>query len=840
MLQAAELKTEYMSEPLGLDVLRPRFFWKPRGDGKRQTAWRVQATDENGMRCWDSGKVYGSAFTQIAYGGRPLTSRDRISWRVKLWDETDTEGRWSENAHFEMGLLERSDWLAEWICAPRKPRKQRTAADGFLREFRLQALPEKARFYIAACGICEAYLNGKRIGEDRLSPGWTDYGSRVVYRTYDVLRYLKRGTNRLEIILGGGVYSGSCGAKGKKRFYGKTPMVLAQLECSEQLGGRIFLGTDTAFRWSCDGPVLRQDVFGGESIDCKREFSYGGDAAVTKCAAALVSANAPPVRDRERLRPVPVKTPSGKVLLDFGKYLTGQLECVLRGDEGSRVTLRFGRTLDERGELSTDADRGRSGCVLRLRLSGWEDTVRQTWSVAGFRYLSVEGIRPEPTAFTACALASDLERTGFFECSDERLNRLMSMTDNTLEACFTDVPALFGPRGMTAPAAGALAAAETSLYLRSAVPFWQKWLRDLTDGQLRDGLYPDRAPVTEELRAEFFAGSAGSAEAGILIPWLCWKLWGDDALVARQYVSLRRCAYALLRQTARSGILRRLFGDAWEQYLADHGRHFAAPGVPEEEEPRRIPGRCSERATAWFVRMCRCMLEMAELMEKEKDVRIFREVLSGAQKAYGHRFGRFPKNAGPDELARRLLTGTLRGNEETACVHALVRAVREREYRMACGSDTAGALPELLSRYGYSEDAYRLLQNTASTGWLTMAGGSATTVWNSWSGTDYEGRFRGVPAALDLCQAGTWLISRCGGIRLAGENHFVLSPTPGGGLAWANCRLESVYGTVRVSWSVRPGGWAFDVSVPPCTTAELHLPDGSVRELEAGKYFFGI
>ena len=203
-MQAIELRTDYLKDPIGLGDRTPEFFWKCAG-GKKQTAYQILVTCE-GKLLWNSGKVPKNSMTHIRYEGKELKSRMRAEWKVLLWDENNLPGE-SAEAMFEMGLLEPSDWEGTWISGDYRPKKNmRWPVDCFLKEFSVQKPVKKARLYITACGLYEASVNGIRAGEYVLAPGCTDYRKRIQYQTYDVTGLIKAGLNRLEVLLADGYY----------------------------------------------------------------------------------------------------------------------------------------------------------------------------------------------------------------------------------------------------------------------------------------------------------------------------------------------------------------------------------------------------------------------------------------------------------------------------------------------------------------------------------------------------------------------------------------------------------------------------------------------------------
>lgn len=436
---ASHLRTEYLKNPLAIDILAPRFFWRcvSQNAETAQGAYQIKAQNEEGEPLWDSGKVTSARTTHIVYEGAPLMSRSRVCWRVKLWDETGSEGDWSEQASFEIGLISPSDWSAKWITAPFVPSKRKKyPADYFLKKICVRAGIKSARLYAAANGLYFAKINGVRVGEDRLTPGYTDYSKRVQYQTYDAAPLLAEGENILAFTLGDGWFRGNVGAYNKRCVYGKRTKLLAQLEVTYTDGGRQVFGTDGSFLWSGGGPIRENDLKDGEAFDASRSPEYREHAVETACGAALVCSNNVSVREHERLPARLIRTPNGQSVLDFSQNIAGYAECAVPAAPGRTVTLRFGETLDAEGNFTQSglqiSKRPKRPTLQRLQVTCSNEPFlyKPEFCVFGFRYVLIENWPGEadPADFTAVAVYSDMEETGWFSCGSDLVNRLFENT----------------------------------------------------------------------------------------------------------------------------------------------------------------------------------------------------------------------------------------------------------------------------------------------------------------------------------------------------------------------------------------------------------------------------
>ena len=348
-MKAMHLVTEYLTQPLGIDIEKPRFYWNCEG-GVKQTAYQI-IVKSGEEALWNSGKVESSSMTHIAYDGRPLKSRERIYWSVKLWDENGVGGEISTSC-FEMGLLGPADWKAKWISGNYKPNKNtRYPVDYFRKVFSASEGVKKARLYITACGLYEASLNGQRVGDFIMAPGSTDYRKRIQYQTYDVTKHMQ-SENTLDIQLADGWYRGSIGCFGPTNVFGRQTKLLCQLEITYADGKVETIVSDESFRWSNDGPIRFADLKDGEVVNAAMVPSYSGHAvAVSEKVIPTASNNVFP-KEQEVFTPKLITTPSGKRVLDFGQNIAGYIAFTVKGKLGQRIKLTCGEILDENGEFT--------------------------------------------------------------------------------------------------------------------------------------------------------------------------------------------------------------------------------------------------------------------------------------------------------------------------------------------------------------------------------------------------------------------------------------------------------------------------------------------------------
>ena len=838
-MYAIRLRTEYLKNPVGIDLQNPRLMWNC-ADGLHQTACQVM-TDT-----WDSGKVVSSSM-QMTYP-LPLTSRERVSWRVRLWDENDTPGPWSEPAFFEMGLLEASDWKARWISGDYKPDpKKRYPVDCFRRVFQVESI-KKARLYITACGLYEARLNGRPVGDHVLAPGHTDYRKRVQYQTYDVTSLLAEGRNEITVWLADGWYRGSCGAWGLTNQYGQQTKLIAQLEITFADGRTLLLKTGRSWDWSNDGPIRFADNKDGEIVDARLHPSYSGKARLVSHPVTPTASNNVPVTEHERFTPTLLTTPSGAKVLDFGQNMAGYLEFNVTAKNASRILLRFGEMLDKDGEFTQkniQCARGQKISPLQqveYTCQEGENHYKTTFAVFGFRYVLVEtGLPIDPEDFTAIAVYSDMEQTGFFESSNELLNRFVDATLWSAKSNHLDIPTDCPTRERHGWTGDAQIFFNTAAYLLDFAPFAEKYLKDVYDWQKKSGVLPQIAPYGG---VDFYMfpmnGSVGWADIGILLPYRFWKMYGDTKILSDYYDRMVRYAeFMISRCGAWGGPLASRIKNVpkpLKKYLVNKGQSYGEWAEPADVHPmdwKDMAAPHPEVSTAYTSYVLGLMAEISETLGRAEDAERFRAYHEGCREAYQALVKDSLDTDRQAQLVRPLYMDLLEEDTKVFAENRLIQALENYGWRLGTGFLSTPLILPVLEKIDL-EAAYRLLENEAMPGWLFMPKNGATTIWESWEGTEAAG---GV-ASLNHYSKGAvceWLFSSMCGIRVAGENHFVIAPKPGGHFTFAKARYLSRYGEVESGWTAAGD---FTIVIPAGCTAEIQLPEEESRTVEAGTWTF--
>lgn len=859
-MYAEHLRVDYLKEPIGFGNTSPRFYWHCCG-GTIQTAYQIIVM-QGANQLWDSGKIMDSSMSHIRYAGAPLKSRARITWKVRLWDENDIPGDWSESS-FEMGLLLPEDWRAKWISGSYKPsRDTRQSVDYFRKKIHISKVISRARLYASARGIYDIHINGKRIEDFILAPGMTDYRKRIQYQTYDVTDLVSEHTT-IDLRLADGWYRGSSAAYGVTHVYGDQTSIIAQLEVFYDDGTKSVICTDESWCWCNDGPIRYADLKDGEVFNAQMVPSYKQKALVVDAPKApLVASDNVYVKEFERFSPRLIINPDGSRVLDFGQNLAGYVEFTVQGQPGEHFRLICGEIVDEAGHVDLSgiqetipAKRYDNMAMIKklwfnkidgptdlspkqeilFTCSGGEDHYKTSFAIFGFRYIQIVGdIAINPANFTSIAVYSDLEQTGDFTCSNELINQLLKNTRWSMKSNYLDLPTDCPTRERLGWSGDAQIFFNTGAYLMDVGAFFQKWMRDMQDAQYNDGIIPGVFPYQGfEMMYRGTAVSVGFADAVYLIPWRYYLRYGDRELLAQCWPMIEKYAGYLMKHLGMKDA-KAAKKNPYNAYTYEKGVHLGE-WLEAEEFQEKISATNqpthTEECTAYLHYAMSIFAKIAELMGEEDKKETYQRYAAGAKEAYNHLFVRTGTldTDRQAKLVRPLALGLLEDADKLYAQKRLNQAVENRNYHVATGFLSTAFLLPMLTEAGFAETAYKMLENTEKPGWLGEILDGATTIWENWDGTASRNHYS--PGAVCM-----WLFEYAAGIRPGGERHFVISPVPGGTLCHAEGSYNSLYGKIVSRWEKSDEGIIYTVTVPANCTAELVLPNGEHRSLTAGSH----
>ena len=818
------VRFEHLDDALGIGTGTPRLSWQVRTDdpGWAQTAYEIELDGARTVRVASAEQVL------VPWPFAPLPSRTRATVRVRV----EPGGEWSEPATVETGLLRSEDWSAEFV-SPRTIGGIGQRAPILTRSVTLRPGIVSARLYATAHGVYTATINGTRVGDEVLAPGWTSYQHRLRYQTHDVTSLLRGGTNEVEVLLGNGWYRGRLGWTGRRAVYGDRLALLAQLEVTYADGSTEVVGTDE--RWSArESGIVADDLYDGQHTDLTAEPSTVDDVEVVAADfGRLVAPEGPPVRVTEVVPAVKVwSAPSGKTLVDFGQNLVGWVRLRVRG--AREVTVRHAEVL-ENGELGVRPLRSAKATDTYVLSGGAETVLEPSLTFHGFRYAEVSGVDDLRAGdLEAVVVHSDLRRTGWFACSDPELEKFHENVVWGMRGNFLDVPTDCPQRDERLGWTGDIQVfSPTASFLYDSAGFLRSWLADLAADQRPDGAVPYVIP--DVLPGDDPTATAWG-DAAVVVPWVLYQRFGDAEVLERQFGSMRGWVDKIASLTTDgvwSGGFQ--FGD------------WLDPAAPPDD-PFAAKADSDVVATAYLVRSAEIVAAAAEVLGR--DGADYRALAGRTREAFAREYvtgsGRVLSDA-PTVYAQAVEWALLPTPEQRSVAgRRLADLVRVNGFRIATGFVGTPLITDALTSAGYPELAYRLLLERGCPSWLYPVTMGATTVWERWDSMLPDGTINpGEMTSFNHYALGAvadWLHRTVAGLAPSapGYRELTVRPIPDAALTHASARHETPYGEASVAWRRRDGQFTLDVVVPPGVTAKVYVPGEELVEVRHGRHSWTV
>ncbi len=847
---------EYKKNPLDIGTIIPRLSWKIRSSGRSvlQAAYEIRVStnpkdfSSGRFSVWNPGKVVSDQSAYIPFSGKELKSGQRYYWQVRVWDNKGNKSPWSELNFWEMGLLHTDDWKAKWIFAQQERSKGEKTSPMFRKEFNISRRIRRARLYITSHGLYEACINGRRVGNDYFTPGWTSYHKRLQYQVYDVTALLQPGSNAIGVTLGEGWFAGRLAGG---IMYGNRLALLSQLEIEYDNGQVERILSDDSWKTFRQGPVRISELYNGETYDARKDvkgwslpgFNQAGweNAQSDSISGSdnLVTSAAPPVKKQEIIKPVQlIITPKNEKVIDFGQNLTGWVKFRVRGRAGDSIVISHAEVLDKQGNFYTENLRSAHQQIVYYLKGGGVEEYEPHFTFQGFRYIKIEGARDgiNKDNIEAVVLHSAMEPTGLFVTSSPLINQLQHNIQWGQKGNFLDVPTDCPQRDERLGWTGdAQVFFNTASFNMDASGFFVKWLQDLKADQQADGGVPQIIPNIwgEGGRS---AGSAGWADAATIIPLGFYNVYGDKALLAGQYESMK--AWAKYIEGKSTNYL-------WDQSWHHGDWLYFIPQNVWDYDPAVTDKVLI--AQAFYANTLQNIITSAQILGKASDAKIYSSLLEKVKQAFVKEFV-----SG---------SGALLSNTQTAYVLALqfdllpeelraqaakrlVSNIRGYDNHLSTGFLGTPYLCHVLTRFGYHDIAYTLLMQETYPSWLYPVKMGATTIWERWDGIKPDGSFQSKDMNsfnhYSYGAIGDWMYRNVTGLTqhkgFAGYKEFDISPKPGGGLTFARAELETIYGRIVSAWKRAGDYMTMDIEVPVNTVAHIYFPDmNSTSVTESGK-----
>ncbi|AEF82954.1 glycoside hydrolase family 78 protein [Leadbettera azotonutricia] len=846
MLKATDPRCEYRTNPVGIPTGKPRFSWKIETDKKnvKQTAYSLELSQDKNFKdlVWASKKTASSNSQLVSFEGKILGSSTLFYWRVKVWSNQGEESPWC-TASFETSLLTPKEWKAAFIAGEPKTAGKSSAGIAFRKEFSAAKTIKSARLYASAKGIYEAFCNGKRVGDQFLAPGFTEYKYRLLFQTYDLTKLIKKGANALGLQVGPGWYKGDmAGWLGKRNVFGKQTAIIAQLRLEYDDGSVEIVSSDKTWK-TAPSPVLYSEIYHGEIYDATKEMKGWAEAGFddkawqpvlieSKDTSTLKPHDGLPVHEEEFFKAKAIfKTPGGDTVIDFGQNISGWVRFTAKGKAGDKIKIRHAETLDAQGNFYTANLRAAKQTIEYICKGEGIETYSPHFTFQGFRYIAIDSWPGTVSKenFEAVAIYSDMRRAGTFKCSYKKLNQFVSNVSWSMKDNFVDVPTDCPQRDERLGWTGdANIFSRAACLLMETAPFYKKWLRDLAASQRPDGKVPHVVPdvlITSNFDGHDIdaAGATAWADAAVGIPWNVYTYFADKDQLEEQYPSMKKWV-DYIKGVAQGGLFNTgfHFGD-WVALDAKEGSYYGAT-------PNDLA------ATVYYAYSAELLSKAAAVLGKAEDAKKYAKLREEIGEAFAKEFftpsGRIAART-QTACILALNFGLVPKAYKARTLQTLVDLLKENKNHLTTGFLGTPYVLKALEENGRSDLAYELLLKEDFPSWLYQVVKGATTIWEHWDGLKPDGTMWSPDMnSFNHYAYGAiadWVFSSVGGLDTdpakPGFKGSIIKPNPGKEIKWAETKYVSGYGLVSVRWEIIKDKIKIDVEVPPNTTAKVVLPN---------------
>ena len=836
-----QLKCEFQENPLGIDRPHPLLQWKLQDErrGARQVAYQIlvfgsleNAEQEDGD-VWDTGQVDSDQSVHVRYEGPDLEPTQKYYWRVRIWDQNGEVTDWSEPASWETGLMDENNWQAQWIArAADNPGRSAYMRNDF-------ELPEKniekARVYATGLGNYVFFLNGERVGEDLLTPGWTHYPERLEYQVYDVKDLLENGQNAAGATLGNMWWSGGLGW-GNGQKYSEGPLkFLMQLHVDFEDGTSQTIVTDDTWKWS-DSPIWDDHIYDGEKYDANLDqpgWNTPGfdDSAWNPVESAgyegmLTGPAAPALRYKIDLKPVALNEPAeGEYVYDLGQNMVGWAKVKINAPKGDTITFRFAELLHDDGTVAQENLRSATA-TDKIVSDGSEIVWEPKFTYHGFRYIQVSGLKeiPDINDLTGKVIYTDQPFISEFESSNKLINQINENVRWGQRGNFypapTDCPQRDERLGWMGDAQIFAPTANFNMHLDR---YWTKWMFDITDGQDEEGwVYDVNPPIVVGGPSK-----PGWGDAVLIIPWINYRFFGNERIIDENYEGMKAWV-EYMRSESENDI-----------YVWNEGRedwYGYGDWIAVKETPSKPIG------TAYYFYSTKLLAQMAEIIGETEDAREYEELAGTIANAYQREYWNEEENQYPGATQTAnllpLAFGITPENLEDQVVQNLIDRVMDADVHPTTGFLGTGYILPMLSKYNRHDLSYQMMNQTDYPSWGYMVKNGATTIWELWNSDSEPPEGMNSRNHFALGCVGEWIWNTLAGINISDEapgfKEVIIRPQPVDDLTWVKADYETNYGLLKVDWEKNEDVFTLNLTVPPNSSAQVILPDAEDGVIKEG------
>ncbi len=859
------LRCESRINPLGIDTRNPYLSWNLFSDQRNQGQKAYQilvASNEdllsrNKGDLWNSGKIFSDQSIGLRYAGKELQSRSSYYWKVRIWDSNGKVSKWSDSSLWEMSLLDENEWQGQWINDGKQVpvRDEDLYKDDpaplFRKDFVVDGKIKRARLYISGLGYYLSYLNGTRIGDNELDPGWTDYSDRVFYSTYDITDLIKKGDNCLGVMLGNGWYNPL-----PLRMWGRRnlrenlitgrPGFICQLYIENSDGTEQIIKSDDSWK-THEGPVVRNNIYLGEVYDARLEIDGwnepgldDGDwktvSLIANIPGVLEAQPQPAIKITSIIKPVKITEPQpGVYIFDMGKNFAGWIHMQFKASSGSKVVFRYGELLNGDGTLNPLTSvcgqikgkrKDSTGNMVNIGGPGspeiaWQSDVyiargeeleeyTPRFTFHGFRYVEVYGLesKPDITMCEGLRLNSSVEPVGEFSCSDTLLNRIQKMCEWTFLSNIFSVQSDCPHRERFGYGGDIVGTSEAFMYNFDMNRFYSKSVNDWKDASLEDGMFTDTAP---------FVGiqycGVGWAMVHPLLQLQLFRYYGNRELIEDQYAAAKK----------------------WLDLVSDENpEYIISDGLSDHEGLTERPP--DVMVTPLYYQSVCVMEELARILKLDVDVKKYQELGEKISYAYTNKYldnttGKVGVGTQGSQ-AFALYTRIIPEEWRNIVLDYLVRDIHQQSNdHLSTGILGTKFMLDQLSRNGYHDLALKIVRQTDFPGWGYMLANDATTLWEHWAYDDNT-YSHNHPMFGSVSQ---WFYNWLGGIQpgddAEGFDRIIIRPEVKGSLSWVNSSYNSINGKIVSNWRKNADDLVMNIEIPANTSAMVYFPVSDMNKI---------
>jgi alpha-L-rhamnosidase len=843
ILHPQNLRCEYLANPLGIDILKPRLSWFSTSNqrNQKQTAYRILAasslkklsTDEGDL--WDTKKVLSDESINIVYSGKKLNSGDVCYWKVKLWDANDNESDWSEPASWSMGLLDKTDWKGFWIGLDSLigNDKQFSLSARYVRkEFDAAKKIKRATAYICGVGLFELYINGNKIGDQVLAPALSEYPKRSYYMTFDVTKEIEAGKNAVGVILGAGRYFSPIKWD---QHYG-FPKMIFQLNIEFSDGNKESIVSDSTWKITADGPIIFNNEFQGEHYDATKEMpgwnqidfddSKWIDAERVGNPSEVLSAQMiEPIKIMETINPKSInEIEPGVYVYDMGQNMVGWVSLKVSAARDTKIKLRYAENINQNGQLDTFNLRLARSTDIYIANGNGVEIWQPRFTYHGFRYVELSGYQGKPDLSTIIGkvIYDNIRTTGHFTCSNETINKIYNTAYWGIRGNYRSLPTDCPQRDERH---GWLGDRSTGSYGESFIfdnnALYSKWMTDIADGQKATGSISDVNPTYRQV----YSDNMTWPSTFLFVPGYLYQQYGNFKVIADNYNAMKKWILYIRDKYMTDNLVQR---DSYGDWCVPPKDPFAKS---EKDSTRISPG--SFIAAAYFYHCLNLMKNYASLLNEDEDSKVFASLSEKVRDAINNTY--LDKNifcyANNAVTANAIaLSFNIPPKEIKSKVfnNLVEKIINDHNSHTGCGLIGQQWIMRTLTDNGNPELAFKFAANNSYPSWGYMVENGATTIWERWNGNTAPSSMNSHNHVMLLGDLIIWLYEELAGIKADVKNpgfkKIVMKPNLLGNLKFVEASYLSMFGLIKSNWKIEKDKFCWDVDVPPNTTATIYVP----------------